>query len=265
MPASEICWSARCTLRGLMPSAIARAELARILRQRARRELSHPVPLGVWRQHDDLARASRRQCKALIPSHSPPPACPSSARNRRSPLKSNAVIHRRVCRRPPTSISLVTSPGHPSASARARANNTGRVASETVVPGLLITLRQASMTNASDASSASTSSSTTKRSLPRAMTRARRLRHLIARHFPPPPSMPGCRPPAPLARPCRAQCALLPSARAELQFPPQARRRLSTQAEQRGIDFREPVLSLLSRRPISSRRRTARHPACAGR
>ena len=70
------------------------------------------------------------------------------------------------------SASLGTSPGHASPSARASANNTGRFASEITLPASRTTWRQASTTNAFDASNASTSSSRRSRSSPLAIRRA---------------------------------------------------------------------------------------------
>ena len=70
------------------------------------------------------------------------------------------------------SVSRGTSPGHASPSARARANNTGRLASETTVPSSRTTWRHASTMNAFDASNASTSSSRRSRSSPFAIRRA---------------------------------------------------------------------------------------------
>ena len=71
-----------------------------------------------------------------------------------------------------SSTSRGTSPGHASPSARASANSTGRLASGTSTFRSRTRLRQASMTSAFEASSASTSSSRRGRSSPRAISRA---------------------------------------------------------------------------------------------
>jgi hypothetical protein len=70
------------------------------------------------------------------------------------------------------SVSLATSPGQASPSARASANNTGRVASDTSPPLWRATCRHASTMKASDASKPSTSSRRNDRSVPPAISRA---------------------------------------------------------------------------------------------
>jgi hypothetical protein len=88
------------------------------------------------RQHDDLARAARRQRKASLrrahvgqrPQHrAKPPDFDPQPRAMRfiGELRPEGARE---------SVLLGTSPGHASPSARASANNTGRVASETTVP-----------------------------------------------------------------------------------------------------------------------------------
>ena len=127
------------------------------------------------RQHDDLACAARRQRKAsLRRAHAGQrsEAPREAARSRRASVRD--AIYRRALpgMRAATSVSLGTSAGHASPSARASANNTGRVASETTVPASRTTWRHASTTSALDARSASTSSSRRGRSSPRAIRRA---------------------------------------------------------------------------------------------
>ena len=84
------------------------------------------------------------------------------------------------------SLSLETSPGQASPNARARANNTGRVASETTVPTSRTTFRHASTMSTPDAKIASISSSRSNRSSPRAISRAagafKRSTHFPPRH-----------------------------------------------------------------------------------
>ena len=86
------------------------------------------------RQHDDLARAARHQRKALRWSRSRRPAAaapPAAARSR--PAAARDAIRRRAVPRKARAMSVPrgTSAGHASPSARASANSTGRLASET--------------------------------------------------------------------------------------------------------------------------------------
>ena len=89
------------------------------------------------RQHDDLACAARRQRETLASSRSRRPASEASVRSRPTSTRNRARCDSSASFAPnarATSASLGTSPGHASPSARASANNTGRLASETTVP-----------------------------------------------------------------------------------------------------------------------------------
>ena len=126
------------------------------------------------RQHDDLACAAWHQRKASL---------------RRAHVGQHPQLHAKSPHLDPQPramrlIGVVrpegareerargTSPGQASPSARASANKTGRVASETTMPAPRTTWRHASTTSAPDARSVSTSSSRSGRSSPRAISRA---------------------------------------------------------------------------------------------
>ena len=126
------------------------------------------------RQHDDLARAPRRQRKtqrrgADIRQRFQFGAKPSDLDAQPRAMQFIGVLRPKGARK---QRAPETSAGHASASARASANKTGRVASETVVSASRTTWRQASTTSAPEASSASTSSSRRGCSSPGAIRRA---------------------------------------------------------------------------------------------
>ena len=166
--------SALCTVRWLMPSAIARAELdhdspserkartapfssstgcASTTTSRARR--------GINVKPRFVARTSARGRSILR-------SLPISTRSRmRCDSSTNLAPNPRA-----RSMSLGTSPGHASASARTSANNTGRVMSETIERASRTTCRHASTTSAFEANNDSTSCNNSVRSLPLAIRRA---------------------------------------------------------------------------------------------
>jgi hypothetical protein len=94
------------------------------------------LPFDGRGQHDDLACAKRRQRKPslrrLHAGQRPKQrAKPPDFDGNRARYDSSASVAPNACA---TSMSLGRSPGHASPSARASANNTGRLASETAVP-----------------------------------------------------------------------------------------------------------------------------------
>ena len=138
-------WSARCTVRGLVPCASRSAEVDHADSPSASNASTVACRLfDLRREHDHLAahRGDRAQSPA---ARSPPPAA-QLRRNRPISTRSRARCNSSACA-PETHarrVPLATSPGHASASARAR--ETARaIVSETVVPGAT-TLRQASTT-----------------------------------------------------------------------------------------------------------------------
>ena len=184
---------------------------------------------------------------------------PTSTRNR-ARCDSSACFARKARA---TSALLGTSPGQASPSARASANKTGRVASETTSLSSRTTWRHASTTSAPDARSASTSSSRSGRSSPRAIRRAAgasSTRDALVD----------------LRRQGRdvrlARCVLGPGERLARRLRPQAPDRDPATASSRATrnaggrgagSSSASVCSASSRRPISSRRRTSRLRACA--
>lgn len=174
LPAEARFSSARCTVRGLAPSAIASAELDHASPSESMASTS--ACLSSTGGANTTAAPARRgdsvkPCFVALTSASPR----SSARRRPISTRSRARCDSSACRARKARVSSVargTSPGQASPSARASAMRTGRVASETTSPSYRIILRQASTTRAPEASSVSTSSIRRRRSPPLPIRRA---------------------------------------------------------------------------------------------
>ena len=174
LPAEASESSARCTVRWLLPSARASAELDHDSPS-ARKASTVACSSSTGRASTTRSRARRGAIAnpsfvalTAASGRSSVRSRPTSTRNRaRCDSSTNLDPNARA-----TSVSLATSPGHASPSVRARANNTGRLASETTVPSWRTTCRQASTMKAFDATNASTSSSRRNCSSPFAIKRA---------------------------------------------------------------------------------------------
>ena len=195
LPAAASASSARCTVRWLAPSASASAELDHDSPSARKASTVAVLLLDRPRQHDDLARAARRQREAALrrahagQRREHPRAAGRSRRaaardaiRRRASRRTRAPAARRAARRRATPRR---------ARGRARTAPAASRASTTVAASRT-TWRHASTTSASEASSASTSSSSSGRSLAaRDQPRRRRVEDARTR-FRPPPSEPGC-------------------------------------------------------------------------
>ena len=137
LPASASVSSARCTERWLVPSARARAELDHASPS-TRKASTAPCSSSSGRARPAPRWNSAARVQNHEGSHSRPPAFAAACEAALSPLAiARDAIHRR------TSIRRPGQPARPSARhlamlppALASANNTGRVASETIVPPL---------------------------------------------------------------------------------------------------------------------------------
>ena len=141
LPAAASDSSARCTVRWLAPSASDRAEL------------DHDSPsarkAGTVACSSSTGRASTTTSRARRGTSANPCFVALTPASIRSALRSRPISTRNrprcdsSARFPPKArairVSLDTSPGHASASARARANSTGRLASESTLPALRTT------------------------------------------------------------------------------------------------------------------------------
>ncbi len=166
--------SALCTVPWLVPSAIARAELDHDSPS-ARNASTSPFSSSTVRPSTTISRAPRgastnpRSVARTSTSYqSSFRSRPISTRNRMRCDSSTCFAPNALARR----ISLETSPGHASPRARASANNTGRVRSDTTARELRTTFRQASTMRAFEVSKVSTSSSRSGRASPFAIRRA---------------------------------------------------------------------------------------------
>src|SRR5213083_2668882 len=174
LPAAASESNARCTVRWLAPSASARAELdhdspsARKASTAACSPSTGGASTTTSRARRGTSANPRFVALTSASVRSTVRSRPTSTRNR-ARYDSSASFARNARA---TSVPRGTSPGHASPSARASANNTGRLASETTVRASRTTRRHASTTNAFDASNASTSSSRRSRSSPLVIRRA---------------------------------------------------------------------------------------------
>ena len=141
LPATANCSSARCTLRWPVPAPAPAPNSTRPPHRQATPAPPRAAPRSAAPAPPPRAPGAA-PAQNLAWSHRSRPACRvrrEAARSR--PAAARDAIHRHACRRRPARrvLFLDTSPGHASASVRASANSTGRVASEIAVSPLRTT------------------------------------------------------------------------------------------------------------------------------
>src|SRR5579884_3851433 len=265
LPAAASESSARCTVRGLTPSASESAELDHDSPS-ARKASTAACRSSTGRASTTTSPARRGASAnprfvALTPAsvRSAPRSRPTSTRNRaRCDSSANFPPNARA-----SSAPLGTSSGQASPSARASANNTGRLASEITVCASRTTWRHASTTSAFDSSNASTSSSRRRRSSPRAIRRVAgvlRTRDALSTSAVS-AGMPAMR----ATRSARASAARAVFVRRRrIAIPATVSSWAALDADGKGAGSSAASLrSASSRRPIRRRRRISRCRACA--